>query len=99
MTAKQIAHIVSLLSDKGIRFDKGLADEEVSQVEAKFDIKFPPDLKLLLQNALPISERFINWRLGLKSEEEAKNINERLDWPLHGILFDVRMNDIWMLGW
>src|SRR5688572_12479219 len=99
MTAKQVAYIVSLLAGKGILFDKGLSDEEVYQIEARFSVKFLPDLKLLLQTALPISDRFVNWRLGLESEEEAKNIDERLNWPLHGMLFDVRMNNFWLPNW
>jgi hypothetical protein len=78
MTTEQTKHIIRLLTDKGVHFDSGLTDDEVLQVETKFDFKFPPDLKLFLQTVLPTSERFVNWRLGLKSKGYADKIIDRL---------------------
>jgi hypothetical protein len=99
MTTKQTKHIIRLLTDKGVHFDSGLTDDEVLQVETKFNIKFPPDLKLFLQISLPTSDSFVNWRLGLKSKSEADKIVLRLDWPLEGMLFDLQSNDFWVDSW
>lgn len=99
MTTEQIKHIIRLLTDKGVHFESGLTDDEVLQVETKFDINFPPDLKLFLQTALPTSDRFVNWRLGLKSKDETDKIIDRLGWPLEGMLFDLQSNDFWINSW
>lgn len=99
MTTEKIQHIIRLLTDKGVHFDNGLTDDEVLQVEIKFDLKFPPDLKLFLQTALPTSDRFVNWRLGLKSKDEADKIFDKLDWPLEGMLFDIQSNSFWFDSW
>ena len=88
MTAEQIKYIIKSLSDKGVYFDSGLTENEVLQVETKFDLQFPPDLKQLLQTALPTSDRFVNWRLGLKSKYEADKIVDRIGFPLEVRLFE-----------
>jgi hypothetical protein len=99
MTTKQNKQIIRLLTDKGVHFDYGLTEDEILQVETKFDLKFPPDLKLFLQTSLPISGQFVNWRLGLKSKEETNKIIERLNWPLEGMLFDLKNNEFWIDNW
>ncbi|MFT3705540.1 MAG: hypothetical protein QM802_24435 [Agriterribacter sp.] len=98
MTIQQTKQIINLLAHKGVLFEKGLSDLEVTQVQEKFQILFPPDLKLLLQTQLPISDRFVNWRQGLSDNEVAENIVDRLNWPLDGILWDLR-NDAWLSIW
>lgn len=76
-----------------------MTDNEISQIESKFNIVFPTDLRLFLANSLPISQGFINWRLGLSAVEIEKEINERLQRPLEGLLFDVKNNDFRFEEW
>jgi hypothetical protein len=99
MTTEQANHIIQLLSGKGVHFESGLTDDEILQAEAKFNFRFPPDLKLFLQTALPINDRFVDWRLGLESKEEADKITERFNWPLEGMLFDIDKNNFWINNW
>jgi len=91
--------LLRLLKDKGIQFDSGLTDSEVIQIETKFSLKFPADLKQFLQLGLPISKSFINWRQGLNLNETENEIISRLDWPLEGMLFDLQRNDFWINSW
>src|SRR5690349_16030003 len=39
-----------------IRFDPGLTDAEVDRIEQKYRFYFPPDLRALLQYALPLED-------------------------------------------
>jgi hypothetical protein len=98
MTIPQTKQIINLLEHKGVLFDDGLSNLEVTQIQEKFDLQFPPDLKQFLQMRLPISEEFVNWRQGLFDKETAKNIVDRLNWPLDGILWDLRNGD-WLSIW
>ena len=82
MNIQQISVITETLIEKGIIFNKGLNDSEFEKIEAKFNVLFPNDLKLFLQNALPVSDGFINWRQGLESEKIAENIITRLAGPI-----------------
>jgi hypothetical protein len=99
MIKEQAKFIIQALTSKCIHFESGLTDDEVLEVEGKFNLTFPPDLKLLLQSALPTSGSFVNWRLGLKSQDEADKIISRLDWPLEGMLFDIKSNNFWVESW
>ena len=99
MTIPQTRQIINLLRHKGVSFDKGLSDSEVEQVQNKFGVNFPPDLKRLLQLQLPISESFINWRKGLTNDEEAKKIWFMLNWTWEGMLIDMKKYNFWVKSW
>ena len=73
-----------LLKNKGVQFDIGLSKDEINQIEIKFNVKFPSDLKQFLKFGLPISDGFVNWRQGLDSKDAETKIVSRLDWPLDG---------------
>ena len=87
------------LREVGIEFESGLTNSEIEQIEEKFEIKFPQDLREFHQLGLPVSESFINWRKGLQFTVTENEIKERINWPLEGILFEVKKNDFWDESW
>lgn len=99
MTIPQTKQIINLLQRKGVVFEPGLSDAEVIEIEEKFVIRFPPDLKRFLQCGLPVGESFYNWRKGLTDETTASAILYMLNWPLKDILFDIRTNNYWTPHW
>jgi hypothetical protein len=78
----------------GIEVAPGLTDEEIVHAENKYGFQFPPDLRMLLQYAMPISDGFVNWRA---DDEDA--IRDMLEWPLEGMCFDIEVNSFWMASW
>ena len=86
--------LVEALRQKGVRFDLGLSDNEIVLVEVQYHIHFPPDLRALLQYALPVSDKFPNWR---RSSEDS--IMTRLNAPYEGIYFDIEYNNFWWEAW
>lgn len=99
MTSNQANKLIELLTEYGVTFEKGLSNFEVWQIEKKFNFVYPPDFKLFLQTALPVSDSFVNWRLGMNSKIEEENIFSRLNSPLDGMLFDVIENNFWYEDW
>lgn len=99
MKHAQTIEVIRKLKAKRVKFEHGLSDEEVQQIENKFSIRFPPDLRDFLQKELPVSNDFVNWRLSLKSKSEASDIRKKLDWPFSGIAFDIEHNVFWMEEW
>ena len=99
MTNRQIKKLVLLLENEGIELDKGLTESEVMEVEKEFDLNFPEDLRAFLQIKLPVSSGFVHWRYGLNSKKGKREIKERLDWPLEGMLFDIKENNFWLEEW
>lgn len=91
--------IQELLKSNGVEFSTGLSVSELKEIELKFHINFPPDLKSFLMIGLPISEKFPNWRGALSSKNIENEIRSSLLWPLEGIIFDIVHNDFWFDKW
>lgn len=89
--------VIDALKEKGVLFEKGLNLQEISRVEKLYNINFPTDLKEFLATALPISNKFVNWRD--MSEDNIRSIKDRLNWPLEGMIFDIENNGFWYSGW
>ena len=80
--------------ERGIQFDDGLSESEIRSIETEFNIIFPADLAEFLMIALPVSDRFPDWRNGSRDD-----LRSWLDVPYSGILFDVERNDFWLPEW
>jgi hypothetical protein len=87
--------IVDVLRDEhGILFERGLSDGELEACEREFGIRFPPDLRAFLNCALPVSDRFPDWRNASRDD-----LRVWLELPVEGILFDVEHNGFWLPEW
>ncbi|KSV18388.1 hypothetical protein DA01_02915 [Dehalococcoides mccartyi] len=84
----------NFLEQKGVIFEEGLSEEEITLIEQKYDFKFPPDLREFLSLGLPVSDGFVNWR-----SDSEEDIRYRLDWPYEGMCLDVRKVDFWQSAW
>lgn len=91
------ADAIERLKRHNILIENGLSQQEITVIEKRYQIVFPPDLLELLQTGLPVSEGFVNWRD--YSEENVAAIKRKLGWPLEGILFDIEHNAFWHDGW
>jgi hypothetical protein len=85
---------ISQLSQKGIRIEKGLSESEIKEIEQTYGFEFPPDLEHFLLEALPVGDRFPDWR-----DRSNPSLRHKLDWPITSILFDVQNNNFWWREW
>lgn len=74
-----------------------LSDSEFKVAESRYHITFPEDLRAFYKTAMPSGPYFPNWRSG--HPRGTKEIQKMLDWPLEGMLFDVKENDFWLPVW
>ncbi|MGA9670091.1 MAG: hypothetical protein WBQ94_12835 [Terracidiphilus sp.] len=93
MTSSNWLLLIQLLRSASLEFEPGLTDPEVEHIENRFDFRFPADLRLFLQAAVPLwnSPR---WRTGSETD-----LQIWLDEPMKGLLFDVEHNDFWFPEW
>ena len=61
MTPSKWLDIIDELKGQGIDFAPALTDADVVSIERKFSFRFPPDLRALLQAAVPQGEQFPDW--------------------------------------
>lgn len=90
--------VVGVLRRRGIRFATGLSQAELMELEDDYSLRFPPDFSAFLQHALPVGDCFPDWR-ERSPDFRGVSLEERLSWPLEGILFDVEHNNRWMPSW
>lgn len=85
---------IQRLAEGGVRFDRGLSDEEISRVQDRLSFTFGPEHRDFLQSAMPVGESWPDWRNG--SDEV---LRARLAWPIDGVIFDVDNNGFWPASW
>lgn len=89
-----IAQAIRRLSMSGVRLDRGLSDEEISQIEDTFRFAFGPEHRAFLLAAVPVGQSWPDWR-----NDRQDDLRGRLDWPVDGVIFDVHNNDFWPASW
>jgi hypothetical protein len=94
LEAEYSLKLADQLRASGVDFSPGLTDSEIGEVENDYCFTFPPDLRGLIQYALPISKGFVDWR-----ETSPDEIWTRMDWPVEGMCFDVQHSGFWMEAW
>jgi hypothetical protein len=86
--------VEALRQSHGVSFADGLTDDEIRGIQDRYGFRFPPDLRSFLQAGLPMSDGFPDWRNGTRDE-----LQEWLDLPRDGILFDVQHSGFWLPEW
>lgn len=102
--------IVEKMKAKGFLFDTGLSDQEISEIEKRYGIKFPKSLISFYQEGLLIGceslhgisgehlkSDFMNWRD--TSRENVKAIKAWIRWPFESIFWDIENGQFWVHGW
>lgn len=54
--------LIDMLKLKGVKFEKGLSEEEIIRIRQEYSIKFPEELRNFYMTAVPVSRGFYNWR-------------------------------------
>jgi len=77
-----------------IPIEKGLSDEEFVRIEATFGFTFPPDLRAVLQQGVPVGVGFPDWRSG-----GSQQLRMRLNLPIAGLSYEVAQERFWCKQW
>ena len=94
MDSKYFETAVKAMRERGVQFAPGLTPSQVETAEAGHGFRFPPDLLAFLEYALPLGERFPDWR-----SPASEFIRDRLAWPADSMCFDIEHNTFWLSAW
>ncbi|AES94474.1 hypothetical protein MtrunA17_Chr5g0400741 [Medicago truncatula] len=86
--------LIQNLKSSNIIIEQGLTESEFQHLESKFNLKFPPDLHAILQQGLPVSPGFPNWR-----SSSHQQLQILLNIPVSSILRRVKNNSFWHPSW
>uniref|UniRef100_A0A7N0T553 Knr4/Smi1-like domain-containing protein n=1 Tax=Kalanchoe fedtschenkoi TaxID=63787 RepID=A0A7N0T553_KALFE len=83
-----------LITNCHVPVQEGLSDDEFSEIEAALSFKFPPDLRSILREGVPVGAGFPNWRSASKQQ-----LQLLIDLPILEICKAVRDGGFWMNAW
>eukprot|EP00250_Pteridium_aquilinum_P018423 c24083_g2_i1 orf=614-2707(-) len=86
--------VIAHLSKCNVPITKGLSEEEFHHIQSKFGFEFPPDLRSILQEGLPVGAGFPNWRAS--SDKQLLNM---LNLPAKGLCHEVSKGTFWCKHW
>ncbi|XP_044491679.1 uncharacterized protein LOC123215582 [Mangifera indica] len=72
----------------------GLNDDEFAYIESAFNFTFPPDLRSILREGLPVGPAFPNWR-----SSSQQQLQILLNLPLLSLSRNVAVNNFWTDSW
>ncbi|TKY70698.1 hypothetical protein E2542_SST06989 [Spatholobus suberectus] len=87
-------NLLNRLKSSNVVIDEGLSDAELADLESKLKFTFPPDLRAILQQGLPISQGFPNWR-----SSSTQQLQILLNLPASSILRRVSNARFWHPSW
>ncbi|MBB4667826.1 hypothetical protein BKA24_002535 [Microbacterium marinum] len=85
---------VDLLRGIGVILTPGLSDAEIVAAQSAYGVQFGADHREFLSEALPVGDRWFNWR-----DLDDDRIRAAISWPLEGAHFDVENNEFWPTSW
>ncbi|KAF5961115.1 hypothetical protein HYC85_002324 [Camellia sinensis] len=86
--------VIQHLESCNVPIAEGLTDDEFSAVESQFNFTFPPDLRSILQEGLPVGPGFPNWR---SSSSQQLEILTNL--PILSLCKQVSIHNFWAHSW
>ncbi|CAH9148147.1 unnamed protein product [Cuscuta epithymum] len=87
-------NIIDHLKSVDIPVEEGLSDVEFSAVESNLDFTFPPDLRSILREGLPVGPGFPNWRSASPQQLEIQT-----NLPILGFCNEVSRRGFWIDSW
>ncbi|RVW17910.1 hypothetical protein CK203_093569 [Vitis vinifera] len=87
-------NVIKHLAACNVPIQEGLSDSEFSTIEASLGFTFPPDLRSILQEGLPVGPGFPNWR---SSSHQQLEILTSL--PILEVCKAVSMGKFWCKSW
>ncbi|XWS45082.1 hypothetical protein CRYUN_Cryun15aG0106100 [Craigia yunnanensis] len=72
----------------------GLTDQEFSSIESNFHFTFPPDLRSILREGLPVDPSFPNWR-----SSSPQQLNILFNLPFLSLSKNITLHNFWSDSW
>ncbi|KAK8948383.1 hypothetical protein KSP39_PZI004974 [Platanthera zijinensis] len=88
--------VIHHLRSRGVPITDGLSDAEFAAIESAHDFRFPPDLRSLLREGLPVGTGFPNWR-----SASTNHLRILLSLPISCLLHEISRPEggFWPSAW
>ncbi|KAI3679141.1 hypothetical protein L2E82_51611 [Cichorium intybus] len=86
--------VSNLHHHSNVPIDQGLTQQELSTIESSFNFAFPPDLRSILREGVPIGQGFPNWR-----SSSPQQLDILINLPILGLCKEVCRQNFWHSRW
>ncbi|MDO5410317.1 MAG: hypothetical protein Q4F21_07665 [Lachnospiraceae bacterium] len=97
MEGSKYRELILQMKQSGILFEEQVDAERLEQVQQRYGIRFPKELRSFYEQAVPVSPGFVNWLDD--SDENVKKIRNRLGFPKRNVLKAVEIEEFWPAAW
>lgn len=97
MEAGKYADIIRHMKEQGILFLENVTDGQLDQVQERYNIVFPGQLRHFYRLGMPVSTGFVNWLDD--SPGNVEQVKRKLKSPVRGILLTVELEESWPRAW
>ncbi|GAV86345.1 hypothetical protein CFOL_v3_29776 [Cephalotus follicularis] len=87
-------NVIDHLRSLNIPILPGLTDQEFASIESTFHFVFPPDLRSILREGLPVGPHFPNWR-----SSSPQQLHILLNLPIRSLFKNISQNNFWSSSW
>jgi hypothetical protein len=96
---------------QGTRWLGGLSEQEITTIEQRYHVRFPPDYRLFLQVLHSVDRphmgaRYVDSNMIPSTapsffhwQNDIEAIQAAYEWLVEGLFFDVQENDLWPQSW
>ncbi|KAF6157948.1 hypothetical protein GIB67_015264 [Kingdonia uniflora] len=87
-------NVITHLKSLKIPVTEGLTNTEFTTIETSFNFTFPPDLRSILREGLPVGPLFPNWR-----SSSSQQLEILINLPILGIRKEITKGNFWCESW
>ncbi|KAL5705940.1 hypothetical protein ACHQM5_024164 [Ranunculus cassubicifolius] len=87
-------NVIDHLKSCKVPVDEGLSDDEFVSIQSSFNFTFPPDLRSILCEGLPVGPGFPNWR-----SSSTQQLEILINLPVLGITKEISRGSFWCDAW
>ncbi|KAL1824198.1 hypothetical protein ACET3Z_010976 [Daucus carota] len=87
-------NLIDTLINSNVQVTHGLTDSEFSCIESTYGFTFPPDLRSILREGLPVDVGFPNWR-----SSSTQQLQILVDLPVLNLCRQVSRREFWFDSW
>ena len=89
--------IVEQMKKQGIAFQENVTPQQLDQVQQRYGIVFPEELRRFYMMGMPVSDGFVRWLE--ESPEYVEFVKRKLRAPVRGVLTAVELEEVWPVCW
>ncbi|MGN0294924.1 MAG: hypothetical protein ACI4D3_13070, partial [Lachnospiraceae bacterium] len=89
--------IMEQMKKQGISFLEDVTPQQLDQVQKRYGIVFPGELRRFYMEGMPVSDGFVRWLD--ETPDYVESVKRKLKAPVRGVMTAVELEEVWPACW